>query len=197
MYKLLIVDDEEKARELIRESISWDALSISEVMESKDGLDAINKIEGFKPDIMILDIKMPKMDGIELLRLLNEKSYNIKTIISSGYNDFEYAKESYNMGIIDYILKPIQEDQLVEIISKCINAIEDENEQKNGLKVLNDNLVYYKQKLDEQVIFDYILGNECIAEDEALNEIDKGIEKAIVAVLVYDSDKVNTNDIKG
>ena len=187
MYKLLIVDDEEKARKLIRGAVPWDALCISEIMESGDGLDAIAKLEKKKPDIMILDIKMPKMDGIELLERINGRQYKIKTVISSGYNDFEYAKKSFNMGIIDYILKPIQEDQLVEIITKCINSIEEEKEQELGIKALNDNLNYYKRRLREQVILDYIFGKECLIDEGIYKEVDEEIKQGLIGVIISKS----------
>ena len=119
MYKMLIVDDEYIVRMGISETIEWNNYDIEIVGTAVNGLDALNKIEELKPDIIISDIKMPQMDGIALAGALYDKNYDGIIIILSGYNDFEYAKGTLEKGVFKYLLKPIDNDELVEVVLKA------------------------------------------------------------------------------
>lgn len=126
MYRLLIVDDEKWIREGLRYTINWEELDISEIIEAEDGGEAFEKVQEFSPDIIITDIRMPDFDGLILSSMVREKYPKTKIIIISGYQDFDYTKQAISLGVSDYILKPINENEILETVKKCINAIEKE-----------------------------------------------------------------------
>ena len=128
MYKLLIADDEQWIRQGLREIINWGSCNIHEVWEAADGEDALYKVREFKPDIVIADIRMPEIDGLELSAILREEFPQTKVIIISGYKDFDYARKAVELGVSNYILKPIDENSIIETVKRCIKEIDRERE---------------------------------------------------------------------
>ena len=127
-YSLMIVDDEELARRHILHDISWETLGVGPLYEAADGEAALEKIPKLRPDIMILDIRMPKLDGIGVLERLPEYGCRPQVIALSSYSDFEAARKMLSSGIVvEYLLKPASEDQLFEAVYKCIEKIEEKN----------------------------------------------------------------------
>lgn len=120
MIKLLVVDDEIWIRERISKEIPWESVQAEVVGTAEDGQEALEMAEELEPDIIITDIRMPGVDGIELLRELRKKSLDIKVILLSGYNDFSYAKEAIKYGAFDYILKPAEDQELLNVVNRCV-----------------------------------------------------------------------------
>lgn len=116
MLRLIIVDDEKIIRESIRSLIDWESLGIEVVGVCKNGLEAYDAILDSYPDIVLTDIKMPGLSGLELIEKLNDTRENIQFIILSGYSEFEYAKQAMRFGIRHYLLKPCNENQIIEAI---------------------------------------------------------------------------------
>ena len=112
MYKVLIVDDEILARAGIKALIDWEKYGFSVIGEASNGQIAFEKIKEMKPDIVITDIKMPVMNGIDLIRATKKISQEISFIVLSAYNDFEYVKEAMKEGAKDYILKIQMEPEI-------------------------------------------------------------------------------------
>ena len=113
MIKVFLVEDEIIIREGIRYNIDWEKEGLEFVGEASDGELAYPLIQKTKPDILITDIKMPFMDGLELSRLVKQEMPEVKIIILSGYDEFEYAREGIDIGITDYLLKPVSERKSV------------------------------------------------------------------------------------
>lgn len=130
MIKLFLVEDEIIMREGIKNNIPWEAEGIEFVGEASDGELAYPLIQKTRPDILITDIRMPFMDGLELSRLVKQEMPDIKIMILSGYDEFEYAKEAISIGITDYLVKPISSEKLLEAVKKTAKVIEKEKEQK-------------------------------------------------------------------
>ena len=107
MIKVFLVEDEVIMRKGIKNHIPWEKEGLEFVGEASDGELAYPLIKKTKPDILITDIKMPFMDGLELSSLVKKEFPNIKIIILSGYNEFDYAKRAISIGITDYLLKPV------------------------------------------------------------------------------------------
>ncbi len=137
MYKILIVDDKTLIRTAIKKMIRWDAMPITYAGEASNGQEALDFIDEQDVDIVITDIRMPLINGIELLEQLNQKPKVIQTIIVSGYDEFEYAKAALKNGVLDYILKPIDQNELNHILMKAVKTL-NENQQTEivGDKVL-------------------------------------------------------------
>jgi len=116
MYSVFLVEDEIVIREGIKQLVEWEKYGFSFIGEAPDGELAWPAIQKAKPDIVITDIKMPFMDGLELSKLIKSNLPKTIVIILSGYDDFSYAKEAINMGVNQYLLKPLSKDQLLEVL---------------------------------------------------------------------------------
>lgn len=118
MYKLLIIEDEETIREGICSSINWNEHNIFVCAEANNGEEALNLLELHKPDIVLTDIQMPKMNGLEFITQARSKDFIFEAIILTGYADFDYARKSILLGVSDYILKPAQPHEILETVLK-------------------------------------------------------------------------------
>ena len=107
MLKTFLVEDEVVIREMIKKMIPWEQYGFELAGEASDGEMALPLILKSKPDLLITDIKMPFMDGLTLCKLVKKELPDIKIVILSGYDDFNYAKQAINIGVEDYLLKPI------------------------------------------------------------------------------------------
>lgn len=135
MYKLLVVDDEPKHRKCLAEMIRV-LRPEYKVHEAKNGKEALELIESEKMDIVITDIRMPIMDGISFMESINMKMRDIKVIILSGFAYFEYAQKALSLGAFDYVLKPVNEAKILELLVKVEDAIDEENkEQQHKIKI--------------------------------------------------------------
>ena len=130
MVKVFLVEDEVVMRNGIKNNIPWEQEGFQFAGEASDGELAYPLIKKEKPDILITDIRMPFMDGLELSRLVKKELPKIKIIILSGYNEFDYAKEAINIGVTEYLLKPISSAKLLEAVKKVAHLVEKEQEQE-------------------------------------------------------------------
>ena len=126
MYRVIIVDDEPVIRRGLRETIEWDALGLEVAGEAADGIEALKLIRETRPEILITDIRMPEMDGIELIREVKKLDLNIKITILSGYSDYDYLKAAIRLGVDNYLLKPIDNDELISNLRNAVDEIEKE-----------------------------------------------------------------------
>ena len=122
----MIVDDEKWIAQLIEALIHWDELDMNLQGIFLDGLDAFQHIISEKPDIVISDIKMPMMDGLEMISKLRQEGFNTKFILLSGYSDFEYAQAALKYGVVDYLLKPVNEKELNDVLANIKKRCEQE-----------------------------------------------------------------------
>lgn len=130
MLKLLIADDERIIRETIFNIIDWKKHDIEVIGLCKNGIEAYDMILDESPDIVLTDIRMPGMGGLELIRKIRQTDLQIQFIILSGYGEFEYAKEAMSYGIRHYLLKPCNETQILECIEQCGKIMK--NRPENG-----------------------------------------------------------------
>ena len=134
---LLIVDDEEAVRLSIRFLADLAGLGIDEVHEASDGHKAMQCLESHHVDIVITDISMPHSNGITLMSYLHSRFPDVRIIVISGYQNFEYVRESMRSGAIDYLLKPIDPEQLNRVLKEAVESIEPERGKLSGLDDMN------------------------------------------------------------
>ena len=134
MIKVFLVEDEAIIRRGIRDNIDWEGNGFEFVGEAGDGEYAYPLILKTEPDLLITDVKMPFMDGLELSRLVKKALPQTKIVILSGYNEFDYAKEAIKIGISDYLLKPITSASLIEAMRKVADTIKEEREKSRLLE---------------------------------------------------------------
>lgn len=120
MIDLLVVDDEKWIRKGVIAKLNKSHLNFKNIFEASNGSDAIRIIEENSPNVVITDIIMPKIDGLELIEYTNNMMFDASFIVISGYSEFSYAQRAINLGAKGYILKPITQDKLVSIIDKVI-----------------------------------------------------------------------------
>ncbi|MBM7568493.1 response regulator transcription factor [Paenibacillus sacheonensis] len=138
MLKLMIVDDELWIREGLRQTVDWTAHGIEWIGEAEDGRAALALLEKNVPDIVISDIRMPSMDGMELLEEAKRRGIDTKVILISGFSDFFYAQKAVKLGAFDYILKPIEEQALLDIVDRCAAEIRKQRQAFNRMEALTD-----------------------------------------------------------
>jgi two-component system response regulator YesN len=135
MLKVLIVEDEEIIRKGLVYTIDWLSMDCVVVGDAENGMEGLDKISQTNPDIVITDIKMPILSGIEMLQKAKENgSSNFIGIILTSYSEFEYAQKAISLGVFDYLLKPIDEDRLKVLIIRAKGALAKSNEYKDLIK---------------------------------------------------------------
>lgn len=163
LLKILIVDDEFYFREALKISLPWEKLGFSICGEAKNGKDALEKISILNPDIVLVDINMPIMDGLEFVQCVNEMKLNIKIVILTGYSEFNYAKQAVQLGVNNYLLKPVNEEEMAKTLKQLKKIIESEKDRKIQFDML-------KKQVQESlpVLKDKQL-NELLLRSSALN----------------------------
>ncbi|QGQ93987.1 response regulator [Paenibacillus psychroresistens] len=124
MYKVMIIDDEPWSRKVIKQLGDWDKLQLSVIEEAEDGSEGLRLIQELAPDIVVTDMRMPGIDGVELLKALNERHPELKIIVMSGYDDFVYLKQAIRSQAKEYLLKPVDPDELNAALAQCVRELQ-------------------------------------------------------------------------
>ncbi|WP_411735651.1 response regulator [Paenibacillus sp. M2] len=162
--KVLIVDDEYLIRNLLRMRIDWEQQGMSIVGEASDAAEALAQVELLRPDIVFTDIYMPKMDGIELSRILMERYPSLKIVVVTGHDEFEYARQSVKLGISDFILKPIRASELLQVTTKLRALIKQEVGREYELMKLREEMEQSLPYLRERFVNQWL--SDVMPEDE-------------------------------
>lgn len=117
---VLIVDDESYMIEYIKTLVDWDSYGFDRVLTAAGGSLARDLLNQFQPELLVTDIRMPKISGLDLSELIDEKGYPTKVIIISGYSDFEYAKQAMRYGVSEYLVKPVLKDDFAETLERLL-----------------------------------------------------------------------------
>ena len=144
LYKILIVDDEEEIRLGVIKKINWEYYGFKVIGDASNGIEAWEKANNLKPDIVMTDIRMPFMDGLELGAKIQEVMPSTKIIIFSGCDDFEYAQKAISINVSEYVLKPINSENLIEILKKLKCKLDEEYDEKRNIEVLQK---YYAESI--------------------------------------------------
>ena len=145
MLKIFLAEDEVIVRETIKRMIPWEDLGFELVGEAADGEMALPLLLRQKPDLLITDIKMPFMDGLTLAKVAKKEIPGLKVVILSGYDDFNYAKQAINIGVEDYLLKPITKNALIERITEIRSRYEHEKTQKEYYEKFHREMQAYEK----------------------------------------------------
>lgn len=140
MRKIAIIDDDHNSLEGMREVIPWHMLDCQWIGEARDGQEGLELIRRASPDIVITDIYMPVIDGLEMIQQLKDDDFQGKIIILSGYSDFEYARKALRLQVDDYLSKPVTVDEIVTVLEKVIRSLDERNASKTTEEELRQNL---------------------------------------------------------
>lgn len=160
MIDILLVDDEVYVTSSLAKTIPWASFDVRNVFQAASAFEALAILEETPVDIVVTDIAMPEMDGLELLKVIGERWPHIKSILLSGHSDFQYARKAVQLQAFDYILKPLNDDEFVQVLSGAIDALKDEWEQAEKVHELQ-----YSRKTDLKVLranllMDLVLGRQ-------------------------------------
>ena len=144
MYSVLMVDDEEDVVRAMQKKIDWESIGFRIMGYAHNGIEALDLAEQEAPDVVLTDIKMPYMDGLELAHNLKIMYPAVRILIFSGFDEFEYAKEAIRLEVEEYILKPVDADELRRIFTKIKESLDREMDEKRNVQKLRD---YYMESL--------------------------------------------------
>lgn len=166
LYKILLVDDEEEVRTSIIKKIQWNDLGFEVVGDAENGEDALEKVAQLDPDLILTDIKMPYMDGLQLAERLKGEREQIEIIVFSGFDEFEYAQQAIKLNVLEYILKPVNVEELTEILSQIKIKLDKRNAEKRDIALLRENYQKSLPIIKEHFLTDLVHGKLDIEEIE-------------------------------
>ena len=185
MYTLLIVDDEEIEREGMAQFIPWDSYEIKVVSTARNGAEGLEKIAKFRPDLAIVDIKMPVMNGIEMIRQAKEQYPDMTFVVLSGYGDYEFTSQAMELGVRHYILKPCDESKMIPVLNKAFAELEEARKKNARSEKLETEARLLKLYAREQLFRDLLLG-KAQASSGARQLVDElGGEQRMVLLLDF------------
>lgn len=191
MYRTIIVDDELKICQLIQCLGAWESLNIEIIDVCQDGEAALESIVKHKPDIVLTDIRMPVYDGLEIIQQVRKQDMDTAFIVISGYKQFEYARQALQYGVVDFLVKPINQEDLNAALQKAVNGIID---QKN---VQNVNEILYNKEKNEKVALLNRLASGLEAEEltnrAQLQEESPLFKKDIFQAVIIKTNKMELN----
>lgn len=164
MIKVFIVEDESLIREAILRMVPWNEYGFEVVGEAQDGEVALPMIRELKPDVLITDIKIPFMDGLVLSKRVKKELPATKIIIVSGYDDFQYAQQAINIGVEQYLLKPVTRNVFIEVLQGIRNKFEQEGQQKTYYEQFQREIQEY-EKNSRRDFFEKMVSGICDLEE--------------------------------
>ena len=168
LYKVFLVEDEIVTREGIRDNVDWKANGFEFFGEASDGDMALPLLRAIKPDVLITDIKMPFMDGLQLSKIVRERMPWVKIVILSGHDEFEFAQEAIKLGVNEYLLKPITVHEMHKVLQKIGAQLDQEKKDQENLKKLQEQLEENQAMLRERLLLKVVTGT--IASTEAIEK---------------------------
>ena len=200
MLKTFLVEDEVVIREMIKKMIPWEQYGFELAGEAADGEMALPLILKSKPDLLITDIKMPFMDGLTLCRLVKKELPDIRIVILSGYDDFNYAKQAISIGVEDYLLKPITKNAFIERLEEIHNRYEHEKTQREYYEKFRLEMQEYEKNASRDFFETLVRSDSDLAElyrrADKLN-LDIVAEAYNILIFTPDTSEGNYNSYDG
>lgn len=172
-YQVFFVEDEIVTREGIRDKVDWRGHGFEFCGEASDGEMALPLIQTLQPDVVMTDIKMPFMDGLQLCKIIRERMPWVKVIILSGHDEFEYAQKAIKLGVTEYLLKPITAQELHNVLQRIGAQIDGERKEQEHVRKLRVQVDEYQSTLREKFLLKLVVGalssTEAIEQSQALN----------------------------
>ena len=184
MYKVLIADDEDIIREGLVSAIPWEALDMVLCASAENGAEALEKAEIYKPDLVITDIRMPFMSGLEFVEALQNVNTRCRIVVISGFEEFEYARTAIRLGVSDYLLKPIDLEALGKTLIRIKNEMDEQTLHEQSYLELNRQVRLHEQDRFRHLLVRYIHGSGTF--DQVREYLPEMIEKAncVIGVLI-------------
>lgn len=195
MYDILIVDDEAVVREMILELIDWNSHGFNCVGHCENGMEALEAAIRHRPDVVLTDISMPFMDGLEMARRLAEEHPRCRIVFLTGYDDFEYARQAVKLGADDYIMKPITAAELRALLDRLRTKLDEERSRLEDMdrlrRQLNESFPLLRERFLERLV---ITGMRSGEAEERLAYFGIGLDGPDYIVLAVDPDRFRERD---
>ena len=189
--KILLVDDELHVIRAIRQLVPWEDLGISQVLEADSGRAALTVLQQESPEIVITDVVMQDLTGLELMQILQQRHPETKVIVMSGYSDFEYVHSTLLSGGIDYLLKPLDPQQLVRTIRRAVDAWEKDEEARNAKRRDKHTLRLISDLAAENLLERMLFQNDVVAAYDEIVRLAPSLRDASHCVVCFlDTDYV-------
>lgn len=170
MIKVVIADDEKRICKLVQVLADWESMGMEVVGTAENGLEALELVRAFSPDILITDIRMPGCDGLELIRQAKEIQKGLEIIVISGYAHFEYAQSAIKYGVGNYLLKPIKKDELMETLRSMKERLEKRMEEEEGKALSRQNSLRDRKSLRNSLVKELLSDHPTALTREILKE---------------------------
>ncbi len=185
MWKVLIADDEPKIRQGLKSTLENFDLPLTVCAEAKNGLEALEKTKELKPDILLVDICMPKLSGISFLEEIKKLKFDGRMIVISGFNEFSYAKQAIRLGVSFYLLKPIAEEELKDALEETIRELEKSHKSRKFMELMRQQIQQNRNYLRDIFFNDWVDGKLSDGEwQEQMEFLGISIPETLVLVLV-------------
>lgn len=207
MYKILLVDDEEMVIKSLKATLSWEENGFEIIDYALSAQEAFEKVEKLKPDVIITDIKMPKINGLELIQMIKNIAPDIHCLIISGYAEFAYIQKSIRLEVTGYCLKPFDEDEIVVYLKRIKNNLDKRKKEEGHFDCMTDYIqsntteaisymdsIYKKYAIDFErmkICALYVMGLERIDFIKSMFQVNCGYQKAICLIRYEDIDNIS------
>ncbi|MCB7318495.1 response regulator transcription factor [Lacrimispora sp. 210928-DFI.3.58] len=202
MYKVIVIEDETMVRRGIILTINWQALDCVIVGEAANGEEGAELVKRLSPDIIVTDVKMPRMDGVEMIAKLREQGCRARFIILTAYSDFKYAQSALRLGVSDYLLKPLKDGDLEQAIEHIKNKLEERpagnreneaaapvlrfhSEKKAKNKYVEEAIQYIQAHYHEDITISTVAGSLEISEGYLSRVFKKETDYTFTSYLTY------------
>lgn len=164
MVRMVVIDDEYYIRTGIRDAIDWQSINVEIVGEAEDGEQGLELILAQKPDLVLTDIRMPFMDGLELIEKISDSQIGCGVIVLSGFDEFEYAQAALRHGVLDYLLKPIDKAKLKETVQKACQTIRNRRSVQHYRQLVDEGTSVIRTQFLKDLLFDRIHDQKVISD---------------------------------
>ncbi|MDP4098205.1 response regulator [Paenibacillus sp. P96] len=188
MPKMVIVDDESIFRKGIAHLVQGFDLDWEVVGEARDGLEALEQVQRLQPDLVITDIRMPRMNGLELQTALAKKAPGTRCIVLSGYNDFKYVQSSIRTGARDYLLKPINKAELYQTLERLLD------EWRQNRRAANKDNALFKRSMRSQLLLGLVQGSVQLGDTEVLEHVGLKLDNSGLYCMIAELDKESVQE---
>lgn len=200
MYKILIVDDEAIERRALQRVILTEYPETIEIMEAINGIDALDRFKTFKPDIIFCDIKMPGKNGLEVIREIKKINPEQITVFLSAYDYFDYAREAVSLGVKEYLIKPVADSQVIDLVQKCIELLDNKKKREQELSAQTKRLAvldaYFKNTFNtNKDIKAHAFEYKPEIDHKLTPRLEKLLKNAITAIEEHYMEAVTLEDI--
>lgn len=200
MWKLLIVDDEDIIREGMRDLVDWVSESVQIVGEARNGVEAVEKVKILQPDIIIVDVVMPEMNGLEFTKIIRNYDSDKIFIYLSAHDKFEYVQQALKNQASDYLLKPVHIPDLLKVIRKQVSILEKRKRQIENVLNLEKTVLYNRKYLIEKFYYNLFTGNieSVVIAQEQIKALDINydVHSTVLPFYIYRYSSVSFSEIQ-